>query len=135
MVELTRDPISLDRTLTLVASPAAGAVCLFLGVVRDNNEGHGVSKIQYEAYEDMAREQLEAVEREIRERWPVTGVALVHRLGLLTVGEASVVVAVSSGHRGESFEACRHGIDRLKQLVPIWKKEFTPDGISWVGLQ
>lgn len=135
MVELTRDPIRIDPVLAWIAAPDAGAVCFFLGRVRDHNEGHAVTRIQYEAYETMALEQMGQVEREIRDQFPVTGVALVHRLGLLAIGEASVLVAVSGGHREETFGACRLGIDRIKQLVPIWKQEFTPEGTSWVGMQ
>lgn len=135
MHRLTRDPISLDVVAAQVGSPAAGALTFFLGVVRDHNDGRDVTRIQYEAYEEMAIEQLGEVEREIRARFEVTGVVLVHRLGMIPVGEASVLVAVSSPHRDSGFAACRHGIDRIKDLVPIWKKEFTPDGTSWVGLQ
>jgi molybdopterin synthase catalytic subunit len=132
---LTRDPLSLEAVLPEVGHPQAGALCFFLGVVRDNNEGRSVTRIQYEAYEEMALEQLGQVEAEIRAKFPVTGVAVLHRLGMLSVGEASVLIAVSSGHRDASFQACRYGIDRVKELVPIWKKEFTSDGTSWVGLQ
>lgn len=135
MHRLTRERLSLEAVLPDVGSPEAGALCFFLGVVRNHNEGRGVTRIQYEAYEEMALEQMGQVEREIREKFEVTGVAILHRLGMLAVGEASVLIAVSSGHRDASFAACRHGIDRIKELVPIWKKEFTADGTSWVGLQ
>lgn len=135
MHRLTRDPISLDRVAAEVGHAQAGALTFFLGVVRDNNDGRNVTRIQYEAYEEMALEQLGEVERELRARYEVTEVVLIHRLGMLAVGEASVLVAVSSPHRDSGFAACRHGIDRIKDLVPIWKKEFTPDGTSWVGLQ
>ena len=135
MHRLTRAPISLDSALPEVSAAAAGALTFFLGVVRDNNDGRRVTRIQYEAYEEMALEQLGQVEAEIRQRFEVTGVLLVHRLGMIPVGEASVLVAISSPHRDSGFRACRHGIDRIKDLVPIWKKEFTPDGTSWVGLQ
>ena len=135
MHRLTRAPIDVAAALTEVGSPSAGALCSFLGVVRDNNDGRHVTRIRYEAYEEMAIEQLGEVEREIRAQFDVTGVVLIHRLGELAVGEASVLVAVSSAHRDAGFRACRHGIDRIKDLVPIWKQEFTPDGTSWVGLQ
>ena len=135
MHQLTRDPISLEAACANIGSPAAGALCFFLGVVRDNNEGRQVNRIQYEAYEEMALEQMGQVEQEIRAKFPVTGVVLIHRLGLLKLGEASVLVAVSSPHRDAGFAACRHGIDRIKELVPIWKKEYTADGTSWVGIQ
>ena len=135
MHRLTREPISLDASLPEIGDPGAGALTFFLGVVRDNNDGRNVTRIQYEAYEEMAVEQMAEVEREIRARFEVTGVLLVHRLGMIAVGEASVLVAVSSPHRDSGFAACRHGIDRIKDLVPIWKKEFTADGTAWVGLQ
>ena len=135
MAHLTREAIDVTKALADIAAAGAGALCVFLGVVRDTNDGRNVSRIQYEAYEEMAEEQLAVVEKEIREKFEVTGVVLVHRLGLLAVGEASVLVAVSSAHRDAAFRASRHGIDRIKDLVPIWKKEFTPDGTSWVGLQ
>lgn len=135
MHRLTREVISLDAATAEVGASAAGALTFFLGVVRDNNEGRSVTRIQYEAYEEMAIEQLGEVEREIRARFEVNEVLLVHRLGMIPVGEASVLVAVSSPHRDSGFKACRHGIDRIKDLVPIWKKEFTADGTSWVGLQ
>ncbi|MBI4861213.1 MAG: molybdenum cofactor biosynthesis protein MoaE [Candidatus Riflebacteria bacterium] len=135
MHRLVREPLDCARIMASVTAPGAGAVCVFVGTVRNHNEGRSVLRIEYEAYEEMALEQLAAVEAEIHQRFPVTGVAIVHRLGLLEVGEASVVVAVSTGHRDEGFAACRYGIDRIKELVPIWKKEFTDSGASWVGMQ
>jgi molybdopterin synthase catalytic subunit len=133
MVGLTRAPI--DPLALQAAAPADGAVCLFLGVVRDHNEGRAVVALEYEAYEEMALPLMAEIEAELRRRWPVSDVRLVHRLGALRVGEISVAVAVASPHRAEAFAACREGIDTLKARVPIWKKEFYADGSRWVDGQ
>jgi molybdopterin synthase catalytic subunit len=91
-----------------------------------------VAHLEYEAYEEMAQSEMAAIEAEVRRRWPVTDVRLVHRLGRMDIGEASVAVAIASAHRGEAFEACRFAIDTLKRTVPIWKKEFYADGAVWL---
>jgi molybdopterin synthase catalytic subunit len=130
MVRLTRVPI--DLALLQAASPADGALCLFAGVVRSENDGRAVRHLEYEAYEEMALAELAAIESETRRRWPVSDVRIVHRLGRLEIGEASVAVAVASPHRDEAFEACRYSIDTLKKTVPIWKKEFYVDGAVWL---
>jgi molybdopterin synthase catalytic subunit len=130
MVRLTRE--ALDLPALCGASPADGALCLFVGVVRNENGGRPVSHLEYEAYEEMALPLMEQIEAETRARWPVTEVRLVHRLGALQVGDASVVVAVTSPHRAEAFAACRYAIDTLKAKVPIWKKEFYADGACWL---
>lgn len=126
-------PLSLDEVAGAVADPAAGAVCTFTGTVRDHSEAGGVTGLTYEAWHELAEERLAELAAEIRERWSVCSVAIVHRVGELAVGEASVIVAVSAAHRAEAFEACRHGIERLKQDVPIWKKEGLVSGEAhWV---
>jgi molybdopterin synthase catalytic subunit len=130
VVRLTRDAIDLDELHA--ATPADGAVCVFVGVVRAENAGRPVRHLEYESYEEMALAQMEALEGEVRRRWPVTEVRIVHRLGRLEIGEASVAVAVSSPHRAQAFDACRHTIDTLKKTVPIWKKEFYADGAVWL---
>lgn len=132
---LTHDPIDVGAALARISHAGAGGQSLFLGVVRDHNEGRGVRRIHYEAYEEMALAKLWEITREVRARFPVARVVLVHRLGMLEVGEVSVLVAVSAGHRDGSFAACRFGIDRIKEIVPIWKKEYFEDGSAWVGLQ
>jgi molybdopterin synthase catalytic subunit len=129
MVRLTREP--LDLAALGGTSPADGALCLFVGVVRNENGGRAVTHLEYEAYEEMALPLLEQIEAETRQRWPVTEVRLLHRLGRLEIGEASVAVAVASPHRAEAFAACRYAIDTLKAKVPIWKKEFYADGAEW----
>jgi molybdopterin synthase catalytic subunit len=130
---VTDQPINVHELADAVASPSAGAVATFAGQVRDNARGRGVLVLEYEAYEEAAEKALAQIGAEIRERWDVEGVAITHRVGRLTVGEVSVGIAVSSAHRAEAFDACRHAIERIKQVVPIWKKEFYVDGASWIG--
>ncbi len=126
---LTREEIDPSKVARSVGRPGAGAVVLFLGTVRDSSEAGSVERIEYEAYEPMAEKRLEQAELDVKRRWPeTTGVAIVHRLGNLEVGEVSVAVAVSSPHRAEAFEACRHAIETIKRDVPIWKREKLGDG-------
>jgi molybdopterin synthase catalytic subunit len=130
MVRLTREPIDL---VSLQATSAGdGALCVFAGVVRNQNAGRSVLRLEYEAYEEMALSVLAEVEAEARRRFPVSDVRIVHRLGPLEVGDVSVAVAVASPHRAEAFEACRYAIDTLKATAPIWKKEFYADGSVWL---
>jgi molybdopterin synthase catalytic subunit len=129
--QLVHGPI--DLAALSATTPADGALCLFVGVVRDENAGRRVLRLEYEAYEEMALPLLEEIAAETLRLYPVTRVRLVHRLGRLAIGEASVAVAVSSPHRNEAFAACRFAIDALKARVPIWKKEFYADGSAWLG--
>jgi molybdopterin synthase catalytic subunit len=128
MVALTHSPIDYHALTESVRRPGCGAVCLFLGTVRDLTGDDVTAFLEYEAYPPMAEKKLAEIEAEVRRRWPVGDVALVHRLGKLGVGEISVAVAVSSPHRAEAFEAGRFAIDTLKQVVPIWKKDVAPSG-------
>ena len=130
MVGLTREPI--DAAALSTPSAADGAVCVFLGVVRNENGGRRVRHLEYEAYEEMALPLMEQIAAETQRKWAVTDVRIVHRLGRLEIGEASVAVVVTAPHRGAAFEACRHAIDTLKATVPIWKKEFYADGAVWL---
>jgi len=133
MVRLTRDAINYSELTESVRDPHCGAVTLFLGTVRDLTGEQVTVFLDYEAYGPMAEKKLAEIEAEVRRRWPVGNVTLVHRLGRLTVGEVSVAVAVSCPHRADSFDACRFAVDTLKELVPIWKKENAPDGTGeWV---
>ncbi|MFO0849468.1 MAG: molybdenum cofactor biosynthesis protein MoaE [Gemmataceae bacterium] len=133
MVQLTRDPIDYHALTEAVRSPHAGAVALFLGTVRDLTGDEVTVHLDYDAYPPMAEKKLAEIEAEVRRRWPVQGVAMVHRLGRLAVGEVSVAVAVSTPHRADAFAACRFAIDTLKELVPIWKKDTAPSGAAdWV---
>jgi len=127
MVSITERPIDVATILREIESPATGGIDLFIGTVRNENGGKPVGSIEYTAYVPMAEELLRGIEAEIRKRWPVERVALVHRTGLLRVGEISVLTAVGAPHRAASFEACRYAIERVKADVPIWKKEFGPE--------
>lgn len=128
-------PIDTGRLLAAVGDPAAGASVLFLGTTRNENAGRRVTRLEYEAFATMAVREMRALARQARRRWPVRRVAMVHRVGVVPVGEASVGIAVSAGHRAEAFEACHWLIDRLKELVPIWKKEHYRGGTVWIGAQ
>jgi molybdopterin synthase catalytic subunit len=123
---------AIDVGALTPTAPADGALCLFLGVVRNENAGRPVLHLEYEAYDEMALGMMEDIAARAAARWPVGEVRVVHRLGRLEIGEASVAVAVASPHRGEAFEACRFVIDTLKATVPIWKKEFYADGAVWL---
>jgi molybdopterin synthase catalytic subunit len=130
LVLLVRDPI--DTAALFGAAAGDGALCLFVGVVRNENRGRPVVRLEYEAYEEMALVLMQEIAAETRGRFPVSAVRLVHRLGSLEIGEASVAVAVASPHRSEAFAACRFAIDTLKTRVPIWKKELYADGSAWL---
>jgi molybdopterin synthase catalytic subunit len=132
MILITNNPILLQNILAETNDSAAGAVSLFIGTVRNHNEKGAVRQIKYESYKEMAEEIMLEIERETRAKWRVNKITMVHRIGLLNVGEASVVVAVSAGHRKEAFEACRYGIDNIKSRVPIWKKEIMKTDEQWV---
>lgn len=133
MILLTREPIDTSRLLADVGSPQAGATVLFVGSTREWTEGRRTSRLDYEAYESMALAELARLEAEARRRWSIVGCALVHRLGTVALGEASVAVAVSTAHRDGAFEAARWLIDTLKEQVPIWKRETWVDGSqAWV---
>jgi molybdopterin synthase catalytic subunit len=133
MIELTNQPIDSAAILEKVQSNQAGAVVLFLGTTREFTGDRRTTSLDYEAYPAMAESKLGALEAEARRRWPLCQCVIVHRLGHLELGEASVAVAVSSPHRGEAFEAARWLIDTLKLVVPIWKKENWSDGTTeWV---
>ena len=135
---LSEIPINLDELTAKIVTPATGAIALFSGYVRGETQSDGsvihTSHLEYEAYEPMAKTKMKQVADEIREQWPhVQGIAIVQRIGHLTIGTPTVLIACASGHRNQGcFEAARYGIDRLKEIVPIWKKEHSPDGQHWV---
>jgi molybdopterin synthase catalytic subunit len=132
LIEITAEPLDARRLEAAVAHAGAGAICTFTGIVRDKSRGEPVTHLEYEAYAGMAEDQMQAICTEITERWPETRVAMAHRVGRLEIGEPSVVVSVSSPHRAEAIAACKWGIDRLKESVPIWKKEFAAGGAVWI---
>ncbi len=135
-IEVTTEPLSERAMAQAVEHPGAGAIALFSGVVRNQTGGRRVKFLEYEAHGPMALAKMREIGAAIRSRWPgTTRIAVVHRIGRLEIGESSVMIAISSPHRAEAFEACRFAIDTLKETVPIWKKEHFEDGEVWVGLQ
>ena len=135
MIRITRTHIPLDRLVRAVRDPAAGAVVTFLGTTRNQNEGRRIVRLEYEAYARMATREMGVLAAEATRRWRLRKVAMVHRIGVVPVGEARVGIAVSAGHRPEAFAACRWLIDRLKEIVPIWKREHFRGGEIWIGAQ
>jgi molybdopterin synthase catalytic subunit len=135
MFEIVSHPIDIAAVAAAAGHPAAGAIVTFVGTTRDHNDGRRVLRLEYEAYPEMAVAEMRKIGDEARRRWPVERVAIAHRIGVVPIGEASVVIAVSAGHREAAFEACHFAIDRLKQVVPIWKKEHFEGGETWIGSQ
>lgn len=133
MFEITEQPIDLAALVAHVQDPAAGAVTTFLGTTRATNRGRNVLRLEYEAYAEMAVEEFRKIAAGAAARWELTRVAIVHRVGVVPLGESSVVIAVSAPHRRESIEACRFCIDSLKLVAPIWKKEHFEGGEVWIG--
>jgi molybdopterin synthase catalytic subunit len=133
LVDLRDSPLSIDEAVGHVRHGGAGAVCIFLGTVRDRNEGESVVLLEYQVYEAMARAEMNRIVDEITSEIPGVRVALLHRSGALEVGEIAVVCAASAAHRDEAYRACRALIDRTKARVPIWKREHGPDGAHWIG--
>ena len=132
-IRVTSEPITTSEAIAFVADGAAGGTCVFVGTVRDHSAAGTIVGLTYEAWNELAETRLQEIAAELFEKWPLRKVALLHRTGELSVGDISVVVACSSPHRGDAFDGCRHGIERLKQDVPIWKKEHVADGDShWV---
>lgn len=135
-MRLTDQPLSPDAASAYCADPAAGAIVVFTGVVRAESDGRPVTALDYEAYAERAEAQMAALAAEVAAKWPVLAVWMEHRTGTLAIGEPSVVIAVSSAHRGEAFDACEYGIDTLKATVAIWKQERWADGESrWPGTE
>ncbi len=132
IILLTHEPLKRDELITSVSDPGIGGIVLFEGVVRDNARGKQVRYLEYDAYEEMAVQQIRTIIVEVKQRWGIERVAVAHRFGRLEIGEASVIIVVASPHRAEAFEACRYIIDTLKTTVPIWKKEVATNGEEWV---
>lgn len=133
IIRVTPDPIDLSSLVQAVARDSCGAIASFMGVVRDHNLGHSVRHIVYQAYSSMALREMEAIAVQIRGRWKIEAMALVHRTGRLVVGDVAVGVVVAAGHRREALESCAFGIETIKRRVPIWKKEFGESGEEWVS--
>lgn len=133
LAKLTSEPIVLDAAVAAVSRPDAGGIDVFVGVVRDANDGRAVTLLEYEAYAPMAVAEMERICADVEAAIPETRVAVIHRIGSLRVGDVAVVCAASAPHRGEAFAACRKLIDEIKHRVPIWKREHGPEGAYWVG--
>lgn len=134
MAEVIDTPLDVLALMEHVRFPGAGAIVTFVGIVRDTSRGRDVDHLEYEAYQEMAEAVLGELAAEVEECWPGMHAAIAHRVGSLQVGEAAVVIAVSAPHRAEAFDACEYAIDRLKEIAPIWKKEFyTGSGEAWIG--
>jgi molybdopterin synthase catalytic subunit len=132
MNRITTDPIDVLTVIDSVKADSVGGIDVFIGTTRTLSKGREVVKLEYEAYIPMAEKCMDDLEREARRRWNLHAMSIVHRIGGVAIGEASVVIAVSSFHRDEAFQACRYLIDRLKEIVPIWKREFFADGtVEW----
>lgn len=129
---IVETPIDMGELMKHVEEDEVGGVCSFTGLVRNHSRGQKVSHLEYHAYPSMAEKKMRQVAEEIEERFGVTRLALEHRVGTLKIGEIAVGIATASAHRDASFKACRYAIDRIKQIVPIWKKEFGEDGAVWV---
>ncbi|HLW81901.1 MAG TPA: molybdenum cofactor biosynthesis protein MoaE [Candidatus Acidoferrales bacterium] len=131
IVQIVRDKIPTEEIVASLKAPEDGAIVVFEGIVRNHSRGKQTLYLEYEAYDAMALAKMREISDEMERNFEIKRVAIVHRLGRLEIGETSVLVAVSSAHRAAAFNACRHGIDTLKRIVPIWKKEYFADGAVW----
>jgi molybdopterin synthase catalytic subunit len=132
MFAIQQEPLDSAPLVNAVRRDDAGAVALFYGVVRNENLGRAVQYLEYDAYPEMAIKKMREVADEVRAKFPIAEIGVLHRIGRLEIGETSLLVAVSSGHRKEAFDACHYAVDRIKQIVPIWKKEVWSDGSEWI---
>jgi molybdopterin synthase catalytic subunit len=132
MFAVTHEPLDPTALVESVRQDESGAVALFYGVVRNENMGRNVQYLEYDVYPEMAVKKMREVADEVSAKYPITGIGVLHRVGRLEIGETSLLVAVSSAHRVAAFEACHFAVDRIKQIVPIWKKEVWEDGEEWI---
>ncbi len=132
MITITETQLDIQSFTDYVLGDQNGAVNTFLGVTRNSTDGRAVVKLEYECYLPMAQKKLEEIKNEAVRKWEISSVAIGHRIGTLDIGETSLVVAVSGPHRAAVFEVCQYIVDRIKEIVPIWKKEFFEDGAIWV---
>ena len=135
MFEITRDPLSVEEVIDKVKADSSGAIVSFIGTVRNESMGKRVLYLEYDAYEPMAVKKLQEIAEEIKQKWDIDRVAIKHRIGRMDIGEVSVVIAISAPHRKDALEASGYTIDRIKEIVPIWKKEVWEDGETWIGKQ
>ena len=132
-IEIFSSPLNIQYAVDWVMSPESGGIDIFIGTVRNATKGKPVVRLEFEAYEPMAKAEMEKITKQASEKWPVQKILIHHRVGVLDVGEVPVIIAVSAAHRAAAFDACRFIIDTLKQTVPIWKKEIFSDGEIWVA--
>jgi molybdopterin synthase catalytic subunit len=132
MFAIQHEPLDPAPLVAAVRRDHAGAIALFYGIVRNENMGRAVQYLEYDAYPEMALRKVREVADEVRVKFPIGEIGVLHRIGRLEIGETSLLVAVSSGHRKDAFEACHYAVDRIKQVVPIWKKEVWTDGSEWI---
>jgi molybdopterin synthase catalytic subunit len=135
MFRITDRPINLQELVDYVTDPEAGAIVPFIGTTRNNNEGRTVIALDYDGYREMAEKELARIGEEAKKKWSICKMAIVHRLGPVQIGEASVIIVVSSAHRDAAFAASRFAIEEIKKTVPIWKKEVFEGGEVWIGTQ
>ena len=134
MFKITTELIRPDALHEWILKPSHGAVVTFAGTVRNNSDGRQTARLEYEAYAEMAEKKMEEVGKEIRGKWGIEDVAMIHRVGALDIGDISILISVAAPHRKDTFEACSYAIDRVKQVVPVWKKEIWEDGdTEWKG--
>lgn len=132
-IQIHSTPLDIQSAIDWIMSPESGGIDVFIGTVRNQTKGKKVIRLEFEAYEPMAIAEMEKIAQQAFEKWPVQKLLIHHRTGVLQIGDAPVLIAVSAAHRAAAFDACRYIIDTLKQTVPIWKKEFFEDGDVWVG--
>ena len=132
-IEIYSTPLSVTSCVDWIMSPQAGGIDIFIGTVRDATKGKTVVRLEFEAYKNMAKKEMEKIVEQAYSKWPVQKILIHHRTGVLQVGEIPVIIAVAAAHRDAAFDACRYIIDTLKQTVPIWKKEVFEDGEVWVA--
>ncbi len=132
MIRVTREDFSIDEVVASIRSGGMGAIVIFLGTVRNSSKGRDVDRIEIQVYEEMAVKQLQAIREDAITKFGVDNVAIVHRYGSLSVSDNIMMIAVGAGHRPEAFEACRYVLETIKEKVPLWKKEFTPEGDYWI---
>ena len=135
MLRVTDKPIDLQELVDWVTDPEAGAITIFIGTTRNNNQGRKVIALDYEAYPEMAEKELARLSDEAKKNWQICRMAIVHRIGPVQITEPSVMIAVSAAHREAAFAACRFAIEEIKKTVPIWKKEVYEGGEIWIGTQ
>ena len=135
MLRVTDKPIDLQELVDWVTDPEAGAITIFIGTTRNNNQGRKVIALDYEAYPEMAEKELARLSGEAKKKWQICRMAIVHRIGPVQITEPSVMIAVSAAHREAAFAACRFAIEEIKKTVPIWKKEVYEGGEIWIGTQ